>query len=238
MLFDAADPTHDLSSLVPYSGPWQKSLQLAVHFTQPFKSGSLPVGVNAGNKARRGRSSNSGHLLAITGHEYRGLWPILCVEPGESTIRCSVRKYDGEEWVQNPYDLAVPNSEAETPNVCVTEPLGVAITTRSPAVAWIPPPLTFHARMTVFAVDDIDTVRQTFRANLFLEMRLRGLSSMDDRDLVKHVLQAYDFNAAMVEVLNVVEEISPPEKWESFGTNHEDDQIFDYCFKVCLGPLS
>ena len=39
---------------------------------------------------------------------------------------------------------------------------------RNPIAFIAPSPLRFHARMTVFSIDSIDTVAQTFRANVSL----------------------------------------------------------------------
>ena len=49
----------------------------------------------------------------------------------------------------------------------------------------IAPPLVFHTRMSMFHLDEINTVAQSFRADVYIEYRLRGITLDPDEGLVK-----------------------------------------------------
>ncbi len=46
---------------------------------------------------------------------------------------------------------------------------------------WILPPLRVHSKMNIYSVDSVDTVNQTFKANIFCELRLRGVCNVSTR---------------------------------------------------------
>jgi hypothetical protein len=95
----------------------------------------------------------------------------------------------------------------------------------------IAPPLKFHSRMNMFHLDEINTVAQTFRADVFCEFRLRGVSSEPSMDLVHTLLDAYGFREDMFEVMMAIEIISQ-ERWTALTRSSTRPGTYDYSLKL------
>ena len=207
------------NELLAYSGKWRKSLRLRVQLSEPIDDYEREYGTG---------------LLAIARHvKFGGLWKLVPSETEGATVYCRVERWpvgkdeDGT-WKPRPYAVEPPPGLARRANMIVLENGDIG---RNP-IAFIAPPLRFHARMTVFSIDSIDTVAQTFRANVYSEMRLRAIADDPEPELVNHLLSAYGLNQDMMQMMDVVEEVRPPERWSGFEVATTDTRLHDYTMKM------
>jgi hypothetical protein len=95
----------------------------------------------------------------------------------------------------------------------------------------IAPPLVFHTRMNLFHLDEINTVAQTFRADLYVDFQLRGIASQSDDQLVKALFDAYGFREDMLEIMMAVN-IAQQERWSSMTSSTVRRGNFDYSLRL------
>lgn len=151
-------------------------------------------------------------LLAISGHAtYNGIWRIVSIEEraaigghvviggepfDETVIECAVPQYEGdyapEAWEPRVRDFA-------TKNILVS-PVGAQPS--ADATMALAPPLRFHVRATLNALDNINVVAQNFQADTFIELRLRSITSDPDETIVADVLRSYAFIGELIELSN------------------------------------
>ena len=211
-----------------YEGPWKKSLRLRVEVEKaaptPLMSGSVPTEELSDDADALG--SRFPPILCISSHPtMRGLWPVVenLWPVNGRTLTCTVPAYEGSMRAATPFNVLAPTRKGE--NLCV-----VSSNEGAPR-AFIAPPLYFHARMSVFNIDSIDTVAQSFRANSYLELRLRAVTTEQDEELMEALFAAYGFRLDMLDMMNVVERVREPEMWTSFASNMDGPERTDYAIK-------
>lgn len=97
----------------------------------------------------------------------------------------------------------------------------------------IAPRLALRSRLSIYDMIEIDTVNQSFRADLYSEIRIRGISKIYDIDFVKRVvIDMYEISQKTLRFLHV-REIFGEEKDSEYMTETSDYSkgTFDYCFK-------
>ena len=94
----------------------------------------------------------------------------------------------------------------------------------------IAPPLVFHTRMSMFHLDEINTVAQSFRADVYIEYRLRGITLDPDEGLVKTLFHAYGFRD-MLELIMAIDLISM-ERWSSISRSSTVPNTYDYALRL------
>jgi len=99
------------------------------------------------------------------------------------------------------------------------------------AIVTIAPPLVFHTRMSMFHLDEINTVAQSFRADVYIEYRLRGITSDPDEGLVKALFHAYGFREDMLELIMAIDVISM-ERWSSISQSSTVPNTYDYALRL------
>tara|TARA_B110001452_G_scaffold228694_1_gene204252 strand:- start:206 stop:1702 length:1497 start_codon:yes stop_codon:yes gene_type:complete len=206
-----------------HTGPWNKSLRLRVELMTAIPEEELQ-GVSSSLLDTRW-----GRILGIAEHPtYHGLFYIARVEA--TTVHCLVPQYD-DSWKPLAYDVRPPPARNRNMSTLWWEAGAKQV---GEATAFIAPPLLFHARMSVFSIDSIDTVAQTFRASSYIELRLRAIVNEADDKLVGLLLAVFGFSTNMVAMMNVVESVRDPEVWSSFGQNHfpENESMHDYSLKI------
>ena len=201
----------------PHSGAWVKGVALLVALEQPIPASDLPDLDDTGDAGR------FGPLLAITrsgAHaEFSGLWTILSIDTNRKVVRCLVPTYEGDRYAAKvSYNVEAPPTRSGRNLIVGRPPATVDLTAQT--IACMAPPLTFYAQKSVFGIDQIDTIGQTFRADSYLELRLRAISREQDEELVGALLDAYGFQSNMLELLNVVESVRNPEVWTAFGSTY------------------
>lgn len=207
-----------------HTGPWNKSLRLRVELMTAIPEEALQ-GVKDGVK---GFDARWGRILGIAEHPtYHGLFSIVA-SINAKTVHCEVPRY-GDGWKPLAYDVRPPPARDRNMSTLWWEAGAKQV---GEATAFIAPPLLFHARMSVFSIDSIDTVAQTFRASSYIELRLRAIANEADHELVGLLLAAFGFSTNMVAMMNVVESVRDPEVWSGFGTNFDNESMHDYSLKM------
>jgi len=206
----------------PYEGPWKKELRLRIELETPLPVGTVPCGLPLESIEFIQHSSKP--LLTIHHPVFHGLWNILIFAPDRRIVHCLVPKYETEKYEPNDYYVIVPSSGDQ--NLCVTRS---PVEDYSKHIITIAPPLCFFARMTVFAIDEISTIGQTFRTSNFSELRLRSFTTEPDDELVDKILDVYGFHFSHIIIMDVVEHVSEQERYRSFVYH---DKKFDVCFRM------
>ncbi|CAM9106402.1 unnamed protein product, partial [Ectocarpus fasciculatus] len=86
-------------------------------------------------------------------------------------------------------------------------------------------PLLFHCRCSVFGIDQVDTVNQTFHADFYVELRLRGMLTFDDKSVGLAVMQGFGLSHGMVDFLNVAEVVQEKEVWDGTAEGMSPDRL-------------
>ena len=230
---------------------WTKDIRLRLRFDQ-----RLPAEVIQGITSASGTSMKPMVVVsggADGGNPFRGIHRILQCDEEGTTVLCFVAKFEGV-FEPKPFDIDPPTRPGSinplikprrqggarpklTPlpkapvdsGVFVDRPEMSAETVN--ARVTIAPPLVFHSRMSWFHLDEINTVAQTFRADVYFEFRLRGISSDPEEDLVRSLLDAYGFRDDMVEVMMAVDVIDQ-ERWCALTNSSTRPGTFDYSLKL------
>lgn len=92
------------------------------------------------------------------------------------------------------------------------------------------PPLTFWCRTSIFNIDKIDTIAQSFQADFYYELRLNNVIEGDDREGVTTLLQHYEVGLDMIDFLNISEVIGDKESWDQLCPGRAEG-FFTYVVK-------
>lgn len=203
-----------------HSGPWEPSVRLRVRTEKPLH----PAGLGGEHTEARFPVVNS-PLLAIAAHRrFAGLWAVERVSG--TTLWCVVpfdRYDDGQTLLPPRFDFA---TDAAGENLSVKR-----LASDGATKARMAPPLIFHVRCTVFLLDDLNTVAQTFRSEVQVELRARGMLQENHADLGIALCRQYGLLESMIGFLNVSELLGETEKWTAASNNVFDDHVFDFSFK-------
>ena len=221
-----------------HTGPWDKNLRLRVELTTAIPEEELDLELDGESSALQ--DARWGRMLGIAKHPtYHGLFSIASINA--TTAHCLVPRYgkaaqaneqnESDGWKPLAYDVRPPPARDRNMSALWW---GVGAKQVGEATAFIAPPLRFHARMSVFSIDSIDTVAQTFRASSYIELRLRAIANEPDDELVGLLLAVFGFSTSMVAMMNVVESVRDPEVWSGFSTNVDDEteSMHDYSLKI------
>ena len=102
---------------------------------------------------------------------------------------------------------------------------------KTDSIIYVVPPLMCPSRVTLFNVDNIDTVNQTFRADIFLDVRIRAISSIDNMDLVTEVLSSFPIGPLQIRFLNITEVVGDADISESLAPARYGEG-FDYIIRI------
>eukprot|EP00961_Rhodomonas_salina_P270460 3654123-Rhodomonas_salina.1 len=119
----------------------------------------------------------------------------------------------GEPRTQS-WAIDVPVDDNGNLNICFVPKTAEQL----PCRVCIAPTLHFHCRTTFMSVNEIDTVTQSFKADVFIEFRARKIATDEvSQEIARYVLGSYGMQEAMFSFLNVLE--MTEEAWTSMGTN-------------------
>lgn len=96
------------------------------------------------------------------------------------------------------------------------------------------PPLCIKVRGTVLSVSKVDTVEQTFQADVSFECRLRGISTVENSAAVESLLLAYGLIHTKMPVICLLNTDVQLERWETYGVSGISSSaggFYDYTFK-------
>jgi hypothetical protein len=176
-----------------YEGPWKKSLRLRVELDSPLPVSPVPAGMPAASIEYN--SIESKPLICIDHPIFNGLWNILVFSSDRHIVHCLIPQYETDVYKPNDYHIIMPKEPDQ--NICATrtipdESCCVSGSEVLPSIT-LAPPLCFHTRMTVFAIDEISTIGQTFRTSNYCELKLKSFVADEDDDLVETILGLYGF---------------------------------------------
>ena len=151
------------------AGCWSKATRLVLKYNDPLPQSVIDsVPDIAGKKMQP--------LVAVTGHpNFNGLWRIVSVNATGTQVDAAVPYFDGDTYEPWPWDLFLPPDEGA--NICLRQRPNAKTT----PMLVLAPPLNFHSRCTLVHLDNIDLVAQNFRADVYIELRLRALSMSSNR---------------------------------------------------------
>jgi hypothetical protein len=102
-----------------------------------------------------------------------------------------------------------------------------------PAIICVLPPLTFRARTSIFNIDKIDTIAQSFQTDFYCELRLINIIDREDEEAINTLLSQYQLHAGLIDFLNVSEVIGEKEVWNQFNAiKSEENCKYTYCIKM------
>ena len=209
------------------NGKWHKDMLLKLRFDRPLEtwviqeiknlSGSMqPMVVLSGG--------GDDHSLFLGIHR---MLHSHC-DASSTTALCYVPKYEGE-FKPAQFDVDTPPLPGSK-NLAI-RPRGSKSGATANAIVTIAPPLVFHTRMSMFHLDEINTVAQSFRADVYIEYRLRGITSDPDEGLVKALFDAYGFREDMLELFMAIDVISM-ERWTSISPSSTVPNTYDYALRL------
>lgn len=99
-----------------------------------------------------------------------------------------------------------------------------------PTTICMAPPLVLKLRSNIFSINKVDTVEQTFVADIFFECRLWSISEVDNQSHVEEMLAVYGLTKDMIVLLSTDIEL---EKWQAFGlsSDNQGKPTYSYVFK-------
>lgn len=170
-------------------------------------------------------------LLCIEGYiEYSGLWRAYNIE--NDIIYCTFSHLTStcsNLWNLKYYLFKTNNHKCGETNLQLLSETNVSNIKK----IYLAPPLVFHTRISIFNIDAIDTVNQTFRADIYAELRLKYITNSEDKEAIEKLLECYQANILTIDFLNVAEIIGEKEIWSNFDLNHPGEPL-DYVIKVRL----
>jgi len=216
-----------MSAELEPAGHWHKDQRLILTFDNPLPESIMELKPDLFGKT----------LVAVDGHpKYNGVWrAVACEDDAGKRLACHVPEPKGPEYdsdTSSGVDFDI-NAVAGQ-NLCFSSLQGkhkLAAASRPPRV-FLAPPLNFHVRCTLNQVDDIDLVAQKFRADVFVEFRLRQISDQPDEKLVEsQLLKAYGFSQSMIELMGIVEETSKVETTHLTSSSTHPSK-YDFCINI------
>ncbi|KAG8466309.1 hypothetical protein KFE25_002065 [Diacronema lutheri] len=200
-------------AVAPDPCEWQDLMRLHVTVDGPI-AGFPPI--DATHSAMRPQ-------VAITHGDFAGVWTVDRVVG--STVVCQVRAYNGDAFTPCAFELELGTYGSALTIV----PRGTA--KGAPRVA-VAPALVMHVRSTIFMLDAIDTVAQAFKADVFVEVRLRRVSLRPSEDDVLELMAQFEMRPGLIDFMNVSEYQTEPERWTSLGLSTGGGGTFDFSMKM------
>ncbi|KAF0701295.1 Aste57867_8224 [Aphanomyces stellatus] len=208
----------------------KKALWSSVVTAHDFQAGTLvvtlvtPIAVSD--------VSNTSKWMWFHGGGPCGVWKFSHADSTGHILTCtppsSKDQTDGAAWEL----AALVDGENLTMRLASPPPLSTAGPT--PIVCSILPPLVAYCRTTIFNVFEIDTVRQAFSADVFFEVRFRGIAAKNfPESAVAALFETLHVNADVIECLNTISIDGEVQKWTSYGPSSRQPEAFmDYTFKL------
>lgn len=170
-------------------------------------------------------------LLCIEGsQEYSGLWQVHSIE--KEFIYCSF-----SHSTHSCSNIWSGYSLSKSSNTTCSESNLQLLSGSNPSTTiskvYLAPPLVFHTRVSIFNIDAVDTVNQTFRADVFAELRLKYIINCEDEEAILRLLECYQAMVSHIDFLNVAEVIGEKEVWSCFNSN-QPGELLDYVMKIRL----
>ena len=188
-----------------------------------------------------GRGTHSGRMVCLRGTEFEGIWTPTTIrrnmESGGSIMSCWGNYDSTAGW--KPLTWGLRPHEAGS-NVCIFDKAEEAgreapAAQDDTASLRVATNLVLHARATVLWVHAIDTVGQSVKANVYYELRARGIfERCINSEQQAEFLQVYGMSVEQhpATLSNAVEEISQ-ETWTTVSASRMEGKasLLDVCWK-------
>ena len=171
---------------------------------------------------------SSAPVLCIQDHgEINGFFVADSVEEGANSRRIFChRSKENNSYVEENYRLDIQENDR------------LQLRRRKPveenaerATVNMLPPLTFRTRTSVFNIDKIDTINQSFQADFYCELRLVDFIDEDDKEAVEVIFNHYTISLSLIDFLNVSEVVGDKEVWTQTGKG-KSSSIYTYVIKL------
>ncbi len=100
---------------------------------------------------------------------------------------------------------------------------------KEPASICMLPPLTFQCRTTIYNIDKIDIIAQSFQTDFYCDLRLLDIIDSEDSKCIDTLFEHYMLNTSRIKILNVSEVKGDKELWSTFS---RENKYFTYCVKM------
>ncbi|CAK4651334.1 hypothetical protein LEN26_012360 [Aphanomyces euteiches] len=166
---------------------------------------------------------NTSRWLLIRGGP-GGIWKIHQINTTGCVLTCIAK----EGMTAYPWELAPSTFDGENFTVRQVQEDSQVIECA------IVPPLIAYCRTTIFNVFEINTVSQTFRADVYFEVRFRYIASLyAPQTWVEDLLQAMNIAPDMIECLNTVSIDGDIQRWTMYlPSSQHRDRFMDLCYKI------
>lgn len=177
-------------------------------------------------------------LLCIQGHEkFDGFYLTSCVADGteSKSILChSTKAKENSTYLEDNYRVTVHDGKIKLSRKKKREEEGQGgsslegggTTAVENVRIFMLPPLTFCSRTSIFNIDKIDTIAQSFQTDFYCELRLLNVIDGDDKVAIDLLMEHYQLQLSLIDFLNVSEVIGEKEVWEQVLLFHMIKLIF------------
>ncbi|OQR93565.1 hypothetical protein ACHHYP_02430 [Achlya hypogyna] len=212
------------TAITPVSSRWTSEV---ISYTLVGKR----LNVEVVHPVPEGELKASTMLIAFVGGP-GGLWKVD--QAKGAIITCMSTRQKADEGLENescPWEIVLERPDANPT---------IRHKTEGACTVTLLPPLLLHCRTTIFNVYRIDTVAQTFDADVYFELRLRAIATRDaDKEWIEEVATAIGLTMQKIDCLNIITLDGERERWTMYSQRGSIPNRVDYCFKVrCRGSFS
>ena len=189
--------------------------------------------------------------------DYSGLWAIALISTDRKTVDCLIQ---GEfppkrEWELRPVycdgsgevnEASESGTKSSSVNTHQQSPIFTQMGSKKqtrlvicdrkdrpnkPPIVRLAPCLTFSCRATLITISAVDTVAQTFDADIVCEFKLMGLSLCQQQNAAEEALGVYGIYADMFQILNGGATSGETDRWANFEPCGSIPGSYSYTFK-------
>ena len=168
------------------------------------------------------KGGNSTPLLCIQGHEtMNGFYVTDSLEDGDDNtgiIFCHRTKTkENSSYLEENYSVDIHeggNIQLKKKTKKEGGDKEGGDTTLLDARIFMLPPLTFRSRTSIFNIDKIDTIAQSFQTDFYAELRLINIIEGNDQEAIEILFEHYGISLQLVDFMNVSEVIGDKEVWD------------------------
>lgn len=170
-------------------------------------------------------------LICFEGHEdSSGIWRVIKIVE-ESSMICVPTNQDGEIFKNDSskpaYLHRVENDGEYHLHIKKKYPSDIKLVPK----VFIAPPLIFHTRITIFSINEIDTITQSFNSEFLVELRLKSVIDFENIEVVSSLLSCYQYNDDFINFLNIREVTDDKQIWRKLEYI-EDKKNYDFVIQI------
>lgn len=149
-------------------------------------------------------------LVGVSGHlKFDGFYIVTCIDSAKQTMTLIPSSDNNGIWSDS-LGIVLEHGNHSNFKIITERP-----STECGGTIFVAAPLLFHCRSSVFGLDQVDTVNQTFEIDFYKELRLRDVVFSEDVAVCQSLMQAYGLSYGLIDFLNVSEVVREREVWDS-----------------------